>query len=126
MSSADDVIDRLTQPGTDFDALPDFIAVHGKYFVCKAQNCSAEDVGDDHFRLTHLPQQFNSFVAIDSAESTSAVFAVRLLNQLHNTMLNGSQFRDTIGTIADGYAVEKCKLHPACQKAMYDKPISDG
>ena len=120
--NSSDIIDKLQQ-FDDFSTLPDFIAVHGKYYITKVQNYSAPNKTNNEFRFTHLPQQFNGYGAIESGKLTSAVFAIRLLNQLNNTSLNAHDYNSKIGEIADSYEITNGCLHKNQRQTVYDQPI---
>jgi hypothetical protein len=110
----------------EFELLPDFIAVHGRYYVTKVQNCSAPDVGEDYYRFTHLPQQFNGFGCIRSGQKTSAVFAIRLLNQINNIFLNAYDHNMAVEAVAADFPIDGGYLFPGRSTQRYDKPIQNG
>ena len=116
------IFDHLNKK-QNFDLLPDFIAVHGKYYITKVQNYT-DPKCPNCARLTHLPQQYNGFGFIESSEKTSTVFYTRLLNQLNNTFLNSKDFTDSLEKVSKSHSLVQPYLFHGKRSQKYDKQIN--
>jgi hypothetical protein len=114
------VIDFLNTQGS-IDVVPDFVAVHGKYFVTKVQAYSTP-TASGRFRLTHLPQQFNTFAALNTGATTSATFYSRLLNQLNNTFLSASDYKEALSAASE-YPLNHCSIFTGMDATAYTKEV---
>lgn len=120
IGSATDVI--ATLKARDFETLPDFIAVHGHYFVLKTQCYQTPQKIDAH-RITNMAQQLNGFSWIDSKEETSAVFYAYLLNRLNNMYLSASEYMGALSNVVGSFGIKDCELAPKKLKIKYDKEV---
>lgn len=105
-----------------YDTLPDFIAIHGNYFIVKVQNFEAPNITDG-FRISQLPQQYNSYAVIDSEKMTSSIFYSYMIDRLNNTFLNASDYMHTMNQIVKENILKDGILFPGKAKTKYDKNI---
>lgn len=94
----------------DFETLPDFVAVHGRFLILKVRNYKDSKTEDD-FRITRLPQQYNAYACI-SSDMTSAIFYTFLLNQLNNTFLSAADYMNAVEGLLADYKLEDTFLFP--------------
>jgi hypothetical protein len=78
------ILDELIKYKKDysFDLMPDFIAIHGKYYVRKMLN-TEKDIS-----ATPFINETNSYGIIKSNENTSGIFFTDLITQISNTKLS--------------------------------------
>lgn len=90
--------------------LPDFIAVHGRYYIRRARFKENREVD-----LTSFLEQTNCYITISSAELTAGVFYWDLISQFANTLLSARGNADGLGSFLKGEDMLKVtgKLHYA-------------
>jgi hypothetical protein len=108
-----EIIDKLFEvaaaEGILYEDLPDFVSVHGKFYVCKSEkNILPDDSIRD--RLTNLPQQENSFTWLDCKEKTAGIFYFRMLERFNNTFLHLNSVNHSISKKVNDFALCDVKI----------------
>jgi hypothetical protein len=97
MSNPQVIVDSLIDGsfGFTFDDLPEYIAVHGRYFIKKV---SLKDIeGKTSWNYTSFPLETNGYAWIGTKELTSGFFYFDLITQFANMDLS-SQYQLTLLT----------------------------
>lgn len=88
-----DKLKELASSGLGQENMPDFIAVHGRYYIRKAiRNKETERININPFL-----EQANTYITIDSHKFTSGVFYTDLTYQFANTHLSALRVQSDLG-----------------------------
>lgn len=81
--SGNDIINHIYSLGIKTEHLPDYIVVHGKYFIKKVKEES------NSISITPFINQTNGYGIIESGLNSSGIFYTDLITQFSNTFLEG-------------------------------------
>ena len=101
IDNPEDIITELVSNKFEipFYNLPDFIAVHGKFFISKSQLW--ENDIKKGWRYTNFPKEANGFSWLDTKELTSGFFYFDLITQFANMDLSAAYQMDILPRVTE-------------------------
>ncbi len=108
------IIDYILSLGIHPKNLPDFIAVHGRFFIKRVKN------SENEVEITPFADQTNAYGVIESGVNTSGIFYSDLITQFANTKLSASYQMDLVQNIIRELGLIKIKgrTYPNVEKRI--------